>query len=278
MEKNPITIIILTYNEQDDISDCLNTVCDWAQDIWIIDSYSTDNTIQIASQFPVKILQNPWTSFAKQREWAIANIPVLTNWILFLDADERLTEFSRQEITQIISYTNNEINGYYIRRKFIFLNRWLKHGGYYPTPELRLFRMGKVRFADEDGGARERFVVDGHTGFMHQDILHIYNKGISFWISKHLKLSNLEAQIDSTDKLDPVFVGPLLSATWIRQNIWKYLPTSFRPILLFVYRYILRAGFLDGLPGFYYCFLHDFWFPYLTEILKYEKSINASLK
>lgn len=277
----PISVIILTYNEEMNIEVCLQTVVGWAQDVYVVDSFSTDRTVQVARQYTTLVFQNKWVSFAKQREWAVNHLTLQTEWVFFLDADERMTEEMRKEITHLFTRDSVRENGFYIKRRFFFLNRWLKHGGYYPTPELRMMRCSQVRFVDEGGGARERFLVAGNCGMLKSDMLHIYDKGITEWITKHVKLARLEAAENLTDQqedLGPQVIGHVGSVSWLRAKVWIRLPRSIRPILLFFYRYILRLGFLDGLQGYYYCTLHDLFYPLLVEVLYFEEKLKREKK
>jgi glycosyltransferase involved in cell wall biosynthesis len=132
--ETPISVIILTFNEELDVEDCLKSVHHWAKDIFIVDSYSLDQTLFLVQKYTDKISQNHWLSFAKQREWALNNLDIQTDWVLFLDADERLTPEMRKEISMIVNDKSRQEKGFYIRRRFIFLGKWLKHGGYYPLP------------------------------------------------------------------------------------------------------------------------------------------------
>jgi glycosyltransferase involved in cell wall biosynthesis len=266
-----ISIIILTFNEEKNIIGCLESVYGWACDIFVVDSFSTDQTLSIARTYTDKINQNHWLSFAKQREWALNHLDIQTDWILFLDADERLTPEIKLEISGLIANKELLEKGYFIKRRFFFLNKWLKHGGYYPLPELRLFSSHDIHFFDEGGGARERFLVDGHTNMLNHDVVHIYDKGIQFWIAKHIKLARLEAQADlEVAKTAQKISGKFGSNSWLRNEVWPLLPRTIRPLILFFYRYILRLGFLDGQAGFFYCLLHDLWYPMMVEILYFE--------
>ncbi|PKN88630.1 MAG: glycosyl transferase family 2 [Chloroflexi bacterium HGW-Chloroflexi-8] len=283
MEKSaltPISIIILTYNEAQNIEDCIKSIGEWADKIFIVDSYSSDQTMLIAKKLGINFVQNHWVSFAEQRKWSINNLELTNDWILFLDADERLTIEVKQEITSLLTQELLRENGFYIRRRFFFLDKWLRHGGYYPSPEIRLMKRQQVQFIDEGGGARERFIVNGLVGHLQKDIFHLYNKGITEWIMKHLKLAQLEAEADlltknQANRVD--LIGSIGSTNWLRVNIWNKLPRTIRPFLLFIYRYFLKFGFLDGKQGLYYCFLHDFWFPFLIDIFYFEKVNNLSL-
>ena len=266
-----IAVIVLTYNEAIDIQGCLESICSWAKQIFIVDSGSTDETINIGKNFTNLIFQNAWITFAQQREWAVTNLPIGSDWVLFLDADERATPEVRKEIEYITNQKNRTEKGYYIKRRFYFLDRWLKHGGYYPLAELRLFKHQYVQFVNLGGGARERFVVNGPTGTLQNDFLHIFDKSIQEWISKHIKLAKLEAKAGSDKILIRARFG---TKDWIRNEIWARLPRFIRPFLLFSFRYFVLRGFLDGIPGFYFCFLNTLWYPILSEIFYYEECIK----
>jgi glycosyltransferase involved in cell wall biosynthesis len=272
MSIQPITALILTYNEERDLEDCIKSVEAWATKIIIADSYSQDNTLNIANTYRCEVLQHEWVSFAQQRAWIISHAPIASDWVLFIDADERLTGELREEISAKINSDPIE-NGFCIRRRFYFLNKWLKHGGYYPSSEIRLFRKDKVQFHDEDGGARERFLISGKVGTLRNDMLHVYQKTISNWIIKHDRLAILEAGSDLSNN-NQIYYGIYGIKVWFRLKIWKKLPRGFRPFFLFLYRYIIRLGFLDGKVGLLYCFLHDFLYPMLIDIHYYEMAHN----
>ena len=275
MSLTHISVIILTYNEEMEIRPCLERVVGWAEYIYVVDSFSTDKTVEIARKYTSNVYQNSWLGHAKQREWAVNSLKLKTDWVFFVDADERLTEDIKNEITDLLSKDTIVENGFHVKRRFYFLNRWLKHGGYYPLHEIRMMRWREVMFLDEAGGARERYLISGQTGILKSDMLHIYNKGLIKWIEKHIKYANLEvaSSFISGEALYPQIIAGIGSSTWLRAKVWNRLPRSIRPFLLFFYRYFFRFGFLDGLPGLYYCVLHDLWYPILIECLYYEKTI-----
>jgi glycosyltransferase involved in cell wall biosynthesis len=269
MTEKMVTFIILTLNEEHDLDECLKSV-EAGADIIVVDSFSNDKTLDIASEYTNNIYQNKWVSFAKQREWAMQNTRINTEWVMFIDADERLTKLLIEEIYDFI-LSNPKENGCYIRRRFIFGGKWLKHGGYYPCSELRLMRKSKVQFLDEGGGARERFLIDGEKCELKEDMFHVYDKSFQHWISKHSKLALLEAKYSNSGAKPEVIEG-LGIKVWIRTVVWENLPGLFRPFLLFIYRYIIRLGILDGKMGFYYCFLHDLWYPILVDFYSMEEA------
>lgn len=264
MEQCPVTVVVITFNEEYDLAECLLNISGWATKIIVVDSFSQDHTLEIASKYGCEIYQHAWESFAKQREWAINHSQIDTDWVFFVDADERLTKEIKTEIQGFLSF-NPKQEGCYIRRKFYFMGRWLHYGGYYPCSEIRLFRKDKVRFVDEGGGARERFLIDGEIGSLRSNMIHIYDKSLGEWILKHNRLARLEAESDFITRTQAGSKG-LGIKVWVRLEIWKRLPRGIRPFFLFFYRYVIRLGFLDGKVGFYYCFLHDFWYPMLVDL------------
>lgn len=273
MEKAPVSVIILTYNEEANIRACLKSCRDLTEEIFIVDSFSTDKTLEIAREYTEKIHQNPWVHWALQRNWALDNLPISYEWVLFLDADERLTEGLRQEIVNIFSANNPSVEGYHIKRNFYFLGRWLKHGGYQADYILRLIKRKQARSIGS--GAREYVTVLGQLGRLKNPMIHEDKKDLAFWIDKHNKLAMLEAeesirielQLGITDKLVYQAKRKIEHRVriWLREKVWVRMPLFIRPLFYFFYRYIVQLGFLDGKEGLIYCFLHGLWYPFLVD-------------
>jgi len=275
-----LTVIILTYNEEIHIERAINNVKGWCKYIYILDSGSTDKTITIAEQLGAKIFYRKFDNYANQRNYALNNLNIPTEWIFFLDADEYLTEELKEEITCILKNTRK--NGFYIKRRFIFMGRWIKYGGYYPVKLLRLFRKGTAKVIRN---INEHIDVEGQVGELQNDFIDEQLKGLTHWIEKHNRYSTLEALelIDyekrRKNKIDDSF-GKLLGTApqrkrWIREHIWNPLmPPLIRPFLYFIYRYIFKLGFLDGKEGFIFHFLHALWFHFLIDV-KYLEIKNT---
>ncbi|MGD0804224.1 MAG: glycosyltransferase family 2 protein [Candidatus Bathyarchaeia archaeon] len=280
MKQVPITVIILTLNEELNIDTCLKSIYKWSDDIFILDSYSKDKTIEISKKYVNNIIsvdQNHWSSI---RNWALRNLPIKYDWVLFLDADERLTYELKTEIEEV-TQDNSDINGYYINRRFIFLGRWLKHGGLY-TKILRLFRY-KFTYYIADGDV-EYAIVKGKSSYLKNDIIHEDKKGIFNWIEKHNKISeraaiqfNKKHDILLTTKNKEIEVegGKL---TYFKYKLWDKIPLILRPIITFFYQYVIMLGFLDGIEGLTYHFLQAFWYRVLIYVkvkeLQYYKSFK----
>ncbi|RLB06322.1 MAG: glycosyltransferase family 2 protein [Deltaproteobacteria bacterium] len=266
-----LTVIILTFNEELNLPYALDSVIGWADQVFVVDSFSTDGTLEIAKNYNVPVYQNPWTDWATQRNWALSNLPVRNEWIFFLDADEQVTRELKKEIEVKIKNASPEVAAYSVRQAFVFLGRYLKHAHDAP-PLIRLVRRGRVKWFCK--GAREYCEVKGKVKQLKHRLWHEDHKGISEWIQKQNlnatreALAILNAQNDIKEKKKISAERPL--RTWIRENIYARLPRWLRPFFHFTYRYFLRMGFLDGYPGFVFCFLHAFWLPLLIDAKVYE--------
>jgi glycosyltransferase involved in cell wall biosynthesis len=274
MAKVPVSIIILTHNEEVNIRFCLESVKDFIQDIFIVDCFSIDRTLEIAREYTNKIYQNNWVSYTQQRNWAINNLPLNHDWVFFLDADERLTHELFVEIKKVLSRANQLYMGYYVKINYYFLGKWLKHGPFNnKNLVLRLFRKDKASYIDSFS-FREKVVLDGEAGYLSNPIIHEDQKDLSFWISKQNLYTSIEAAsmaskiISTASSNSPVHAQHLehFSRVWFRDKVWYRLPFLIRPFSLFFYYYIFRKGFLDGKEGFAFCFLMGFWFPLIVDV------------
>ena len=143
MTKLPISVVVLTYNEEKNIENCLKSVADWVEDIFVVDSYSEDKTIEIASKYTSHVVQRSFVNYSEQRNWSLENLPIQTEWIFNLDADHRVTDRLRDDLIKLfISGKQKSICGVLVSRKVFFMNRWIKHGGIYPTYHAPLFKKG----------------------------------------------------------------------------------------------------------------------------------------
>ncbi len=265
-----IAVVTLTYNEEANIAQALDSVAGWADEIHIVDSLSTDQTVDIARQYGCRIAQNKFENYAKQRNYALENLPIRSEWIFFLDADEWLPDALKQEISALIASRPRE-DGFYVKRRLIWMGRWIRRG-YYPSWILRLFRYGKGRC--EDRAINEHLIVDDPIGFLRNDFIHDDRKGVTEWIAKHNRYATTEAQELFNTRTAPNYreIDVRLFGTqaerkrWLRYKVWNRLPVLIRPFFYFFYRYVLTGGFLDGREAFIYHFLQAFWFPMLIDI------------
>lgn len=265
------SIFILTYNEEIDIADCIKSASE-CDDIIVVDSFSNDQTIEIASQFPVRIFQHGFESHGKQRNWMLENIETKYDWVYLLEADERFTPELFDECVEAVR--SSEYVGYYVAEKMIFLGSWIKYSSQYPRHQMRLFRKEKISFIDF--GHAEREVCDGKTGYLKNTYPHYTcSKGLSRWLEKHNRYSTDEAiesikQRGFNNKIrwKDLFFG---ETEVIRRRALKDLSfrIPFRPFFRWFYMYFILRGFLDGKAGFAWCVLQGFYEYFI--ILKVEE-------
>jgi len=276
-----LAVIILTYNEEPNLAQALESVAGWANETFVLDSYSTDRTLEIARQYGCHIAQNKFENYAKQRNYALDHMPIQSEWLLFLDADEWVPDSLKLEISTLIATSPIE-NGYFLSWRLIWMGRWIKRG-YYPTWILRLVRHGKVRC--EDRSVNEHLIVEGETSRLRNDFIHEDRKGVTEWIDKHNDRSTREAQellntrsAPNYQEIDASLFGTQAQRKrWLRYKLWNNLPPLIRPFFYFFYRYILTGGFLDGREAFIYHFLQALWLPMLIDIKYVEMKRNRTL-
>ena len=260
-----LTIVILTLNEEKNISYALKNVIGWAKKVYVLDSGSTDRTVEIAEKMGAKVFFRKFDTYAKQRNYAIKELPIETEWMMFLDADEYILPELKEEIAETLK-SNPKENGFYLRRRFYFMGKWIKHGGYYPVKLLRLFR---PRSAQVVRDINEQIVVKGDTATLKYDFVDENRKGVFDWIEKHNRYSSFEAQEllnydkrrlkNTKDDYAKFFGTQPQRKRWIKENIRnRLIPPLARPFVYFTYRYFIKMGFLDGKEGFIYFMMHAF--------------------
>jgi glycosyltransferase involved in cell wall biosynthesis len=262
----PVTVIIPTRNEARHISRCLEAARLCAE-IYVVDSESTDETVEIAHTFGAKVVQFHYAGgWPKKRQWALDSLPIENDWVLLLDADEVLTPDLADEIGQAIRDPN--LIGYWVFLRINFLGRQLRFGGN-GFWKLSLFRRGKghfeCRLRDQDHSmsdieVHEHVVVDGRVGKLRHALPHHNVESLARYLAKHNEYSNWEARVlsratEQRDELPPALFGNQAQRRrWLKKRFFG-LPGS--PIFFFLYKYILRLGFLDGVPGLIYCVLQS---------------------
>ena len=262
----PITVIVPVKNEERNLPACLESVR-FADQVIVVDSASVDRTALIADDMGAEVVQFKYRPGGpRKKNWALDQAPMRNEWVLILDADERITPELESEIRRLFA-DGPRHRGYYLNRKHVFLGRWLRYGGNYPSWNLRLLRRGAGRYERlgtedlPDAGdveVHEHIRLDGPAGRLRAPMLHEDFKDLSQFIDRHNRYSTWDARMrerlrngdPSVDAIDARFWGdPVERKRWLK-SIWVRLPA--RPLLRFVYMYVLRLGFLDGRPGFLY--------------------------
>jgi glycosyltransferase involved in cell wall biosynthesis len=259
----PVSVLVPIKNEAENLPRCLGSVA-WADEIVVVDSQSTDDSMVIAREHGARVVQFSFNgTWPKKKNWALENISFKHEWVLILDADEVLPPEAASEIAQAIAQPDG-MAGYWINRRFFFLGRWLRHS-YYPNWNLRLFRHALGRYerltdADTRSGdneVHEHVVVQGPTARLRCEMDHYAFPSIEVFIEKHNRYSNWEARV-AVDKLLPQSSGALSHKRVERRRRLKMLSQRlpFRPLLRFLYIYVWQKGFLDGRDGYYFARLH----------------------
>jgi glycosyltransferase involved in cell wall biosynthesis len=273
----PVTVLVLTHNEELNVTDCLRSV-GRAAEVFVVDCGSEDRTVEIARALGAKVFSHPFEGYAKQRNWALENLPFSNEWVLMLDADERVPSALADEISRVVGTSDGTRAGYYIKFRFFFLGRWLKHGGLYPTWLLRLFKRHCVRI--EERPMNEHAILDGEAGYLQNPFDHCDNRLLSRWIAKHDHYADLEADEylrerfgrGYRDSIPARFWGTQAERKrWIKLRVWNRLPLLVRPWLFFFRNYFLKGGFLDGPQGFAYHVLWSFWVRFLIDVKILER-------
>jgi glycosyltransferase involved in cell wall biosynthesis len=270
-----LTAIILTLNEEMHIERSVRSAKEVAKYVLVVDSFSSDRTVEIACSLGANVVQREFKNQADQFQWALDHCTMQTDWVLRLDADEYLEPSLVSEIRQKLPVLPGDVDGIYMKRKAVFMGRWIRHGGVYPLILLRIWRKGKgrveQRWMDEHivlpPGA-QTVIAEGH-------LVDDNRKGITFWIDKHNKFASRE-MVDLLNIKYPLFEKDEgLKAVndpqakrkrIIKDHIYSKLPVGLRALLYFFYRYFLRLGFLDGRTGLIYHFMQGFWYRFLVDL------------
>ena len=281
MKKN-IDTLILTYNEHLHIKRAIENAKLFSQNVFVLDSFSTDDTVQIAKNCGAIVLQNAWhNNYADQLNWGLEHFSFTSEWILRLDADEYLTEELINEINNKISTLSDDISGIILNRRTYFMGKWIKHG-IYPVKLLRIFRNGKgkceSRWMDEHIVLSEGRTIEFENDFIDENL-----NTINWWIQKHNNYAVREA-IDYYDitynicgysENDNMQKGNQANKKRHKKHSYYKCPIFFRAFLYFLYRYYIKLGFLDGKEGLIWNFLQAYWYRFLVDCQIFEISNNC---
>lgn len=272
-----ISVIILTFNEEKHIVRCINSLKSFAREVFVVDSFSTDATVSIAESQGAKVFQNKFVNQAIQFNWALETCPISTEWVMRIDADEYVLPELAIEINTKLPSLEKSISGIFIKRRLIFLNRWIKHGGNYSIWLLRIWRNGKGccenRWVDE-----YIKVTEGETTYFEKDFVDENLNSLARWINKQNNHSTREMIVHFLDKYQrsskkevarKLTGSPDQRKRGLKQ-IYAKTPLFVRPLLLFLYIYFLRGGFRDGYPGLIRQVFMVFWYRFMVDSKIYE--------
>lgn len=227
MKRPPLSACIITFNEEKNIRDCLESV-KWVEEIVVVDSISQDATVSLCRLFTDKVYEKEWQGYVQQKNDALKYAS--NAWVLCLDADERVSPELREEIEHHLSREGNRLDGYYFRRHSYYLGRWINHGGWYPDYKLRLFKKSKGSWGGQD--PHDKVILKGATACLKGELLHFVYR-------------NLSHQLQTVDSFSTITATGLDKAG----ERFNPLPLIYRPALKFIETYLIKRGFMDGLPG-----------------------------
>lgn len=254
-----VDVVMLTKNESVNVPHSLPSVIGWARQVLVVDSGSTDDTISMCRNLGATVIERPWLGYARQKNWALDNLPLEADWTLILDADEEVLPELRDSIDRLVARPVHEVEecGFFINRYFVFLGQRIRHCGYYPSYNLRLFKRGKARYEERE--VHEHMLVDGPTGYVEGHLEHNDRRGLEAYMAKHNHYSTLEAReihaiLSHAQKhqIAASFFGdPLERRRWIKESLYPRLPAKW--LFRFGFMYLLRGGILDGRKGLDFC-------------------------
>jgi glycosyltransferase involved in cell wall biosynthesis len=276
----PVAAVVLTYNEEKNLADCLRSLEGWVQELFVVDSGSTDGTVAIARAAGARVFEHPFEHYGAQRNWAIDQLPITAPWTLHVDADERITPELRASIAMALAAEteSGELDGFLVSRRTMFMGTWIRHGGHYPAWHLRLVRTGVGRC--EDRLYDQHFYVPGTVRKLQGDLIDTLTPDVATFTARHLRWAALEAaEHEAPPGAEGRIRGRLGTENAIERRRWlrdwyARLPLFVRPTVYFLYRYFVRLGFLDGRAGLVFHVLQGFWFRFLVDALILERRLR----
>lgn len=277
-------MVILTHNEEKHIARALRSVAGIATEVFVIDSGSTDRTVDLAAQHGATVLHHPFVNYARQFQWALDNAPIRAEWVMRLDADEIIEPDLQAEIAIRLPALPADVVGVNLKRKHIFMDRWVRHGGRYPLILLRIWRHGHGRI--EDRWMDEHMIISGgrtetfEGGFADHNL-----NDLSFFTDKHNKYATREAIDILNQRLDLFARDEGLTSEsasaqaslkrWVKEKVYNRIPFTVSAGAYFVWRYVFQLGFLDGRSGLVYHALQGFWYRFLVgaKLMELERAI-----
>lgn len=273
----PLSILVPIKNEAGNLPRCLASVA-WADEVFVVDSASTDGSQQIAQDHGAHVVQFDFNGiWPKKKNWALENLPFRHEWVFILDADEVLPPEAEAEMRAIVENPNSPLEGYWINRRFMFMGKWLQHA-YYPNWNLRLFKhklgryekLTQVNTQSGDNEVHEHVVVEGKTGYLKSEMDHYAFPSVDVFVEKHNRYSNWESRVALDHYLHASESHLQKGNVGLRRRLKQLshrLPC--RGLLRFLYVYLWQRGFLDGREGYYFARLHGFY-EFLSVAKTYE--------
>lgn len=266
-----LTVVILTRDEERHIGRAMASVADLDARVFVADSGSTDQTVAIARAAGAEVRVNPWRNYAAQFNWALDQLPADTDWVMRLDADEIVSPALSSQIADLLPRLGPQIEGVVIGRSMTFMGRPIRYGGLFPIRVLRLFRHGKGQV--EDRWMDEHVKVAGEVVDLPGEILDDNLNPLTWWTAKHnayasrevVDILNLSYGFMAHDTVAALGQGQAGAKRWIKEKVYARLPGGLRAFVYFFYRYVLRAGFLDGREGLAFHVLQGFWYRFLVD-------------
>lgn len=269
-----LTVVILTFNEELHIRRAIESACQVAREVIIVDSYSTDNTVTIATSLNARVLQNPFVNQAHQFQWAMDQGVINTDWTMRMDADEYLTQDLVSEIRNRIPTLDQGISGIVLKRQVHFMGQWIRYGGYYPIHLLRIWRTGHAAIEQRWMDEHTKLIQGSSMTFKH-DFVDDNLNSLTWWTSKHndyatreaIDILNRKYQLTTYDALASGETNTQKAEVkrWYKNNLYLRLPLFLRAFLYFQFRYWIKLGFLDGKKGLVWHFLQAFWYRFLVD-------------
>jgi glycosyltransferase involved in cell wall biosynthesis len=272
-----ISVIILTFNEEIHIARCIKSLSSFTDKVFIVDSGSTDKTVEIAESLGANVVVNQWVNYATQFNFGIENNPFKTKWVMRMDSDEYVLPELSLEINQKLPSISEEISGMYIKRRVIFFEKWIKNGAYYPIWLMRIWRSG-------DGICEESWMDEhiklfkGKTLNLEKDLVDHNLNNITWWTQKHnlysirevIDLLNIKYNFRDFVSIEPKLFGTQEERKRFLKVKYSSVPLFTRPVFYFIYRYFIRLGFIDGKQGLMWHFLQGFWYRFLIDVKIFE--------
>lgn len=270
--KGQIDILIPTLNEAAIIADAVRNART-VGNVFVLDSISKDGTQKLAEEAGATVVERKFTGYASQKNWGLDNLPFTGEWVFILDADERITPQLREELFRRAKDASSP-DGFYVNRVVLFMGRPIRHGGLYPSWNLRFFRRGRCRY--EDRSVHEHMVCDGPTEYLREEMLHIRSESVHEWIRKHIRYADLESDewvklkfgLEAGARADRLFTRVMKYRQYLRREVWPRTPM--KPLMRFMYMYFVRLGVLDRMPGLHMAVMMAAY-EYMIELLYRDK-------